>query len=191
MPIDVDARERLDRIAEATLRVAERDGPGAITIRAVSAELGGSTTMVTNYLKSRSDLLLNAVRYEQRSWNEDLTTAQTDAGSDPRARLDVLIRWSTSTLPHDKAARQIWMDLVSRAPETGASKLLREDAAEHHARFRALVAELGAGEDSPVADALYLAVRGFYFATTEDPDRWTSQRAADAIVAIAQGLLGR
>jgi AcrR family transcriptional regulator len=188
MPIDVDAEARLDRIAEATLRVAERDGPDAITIRAVAAELGGSTTLVTNYLKSRADLLLNAVRFEQRSWSDDLTMTQQRAGKDPRAQLDALIRWSTSTLPHDKAARQIWMDLVSRAPEAGASALLREDAAEHHDRFRELVAELGADDNSPVADALYLAVRGFYFATTEDPERWTSKRAADAILAIAHGL---
>ncbi|MFI6517491.1 TetR/AcrR family transcriptional regulator [Spirillospora sp. NPDC050679] len=189
MPIEVDAAERLDRIAEATLQVAERDGPGAVTIRAVAAELGGTSAMVTNYLRTRADLLLNAVRYEQRAWDEQTRQCLAAAGDDPRARLDALIRWSTSTLLHDKAVRQIWMDLVSSAPEAGASELLREDAAAHHERFRELVDDLGAANPGLLADALYLAIRGFYFTTTEDPESWPSERAGQAILAIAGAML--
>lgn len=189
MPIEVDAAKRLDRIAEATLRVAGRDGPGGITIRAVAAELGGSTTVVTNYIKSRADLLANAVRYEQRNWHEDTERSVSAAGDNPRDRLYALIRWSTSTDPDDIAARQIWMDLVSRAPEAGASVLLREDAAEHHQRFCDLLEQVSPGVAAFVADALYLAVRGFYFATTEDPERWPSGRAEAAILRMADAFL--
>ena len=189
MPIEVDAEERLNQIAEATLRVAGREGPGSITIRAVASELGGSTTVVTNYLKSRADLLANAVRYEQRSWSEDTERSVTAAGDDPRERLYALIRWSTSTVGDDVAARQIWMDLVSRAPENGASVLLREDAADHHRRFCDLLEQVSPGIPEFVGDALYLAVRGFYFATTEDPERWPSERAEAAILRMADAFL--
>lgn len=189
MPIEVDADKRLDQIAEATLRLAGREGPGNITIRAVAAELGGSTTLVTNYLRSRADLLANAVRYEQRQWAADTERALNSAGPDPRERLYAMIRWSTSTDHDDVAARQIWMDLVSRAPDTGASALLREDASEHHRRFQNLLHQVSPNIPSHVCDALYLAVRGFYFATTEDPQHWPDHRAEQAIVQMADALL--
>lgn len=189
MPIEVDAAKRLDQIAEATLRLAGREGPGSITIRAVAAELGGSSTVVTNYLKSRADLLANAVRYEQSRWADDTARAVGAVGDDPRQRLYALIRWSTSTDHDDVAARQIWMDLVSRAPDAGASAILREDAVEHHQRFRAALEQVSPDVPDHVCDALYLAVRGFYFATTEDPERWTPERATAAVVAMADAFL--
>lgn len=189
MPIEVDAAKRLDQIAEATLSLAAREGPGSITIRAVAAEIGGSTTVVTNYLKSRADLLANAVRFEQRRWAEDSERAVDSAGTDPRARLDAMIRWSASTDSDDVAVRQIWMDLVSRAPGTGASELLRQDAAEHHERIRVLLEQVRPGVPEHVCDAIYLAVRGFYFATTEDPLRWPDERAEAAILRLADALL--
>ncbi|MDH6197341.1 AcrR family transcriptional regulator [Mycobacterium frederiksbergense] len=192
MPIEVDAAARLDQIAEATLRVADRERPAGVTIRAVAAELGGSTTVVTNYIKSRADLLLNAVRYELAAWRREHAEAIAEVQDDPRSRLREEIRWSTTTLHNDRAARQIWLDLVSRASSDGASELLRDDAAEHYENIRTDVADLApADSDSDaIADGIYLAIRGFYFATTEDPEQWPPQRAAHAILKIADLLVG-
>ncbi|HJG47134.1 TetR family transcriptional regulator, partial [Corynebacterium variabile] len=61
MPREVDTSARLQRIADATLAVAREQGTRAVTLRAVAKELGGSTTLVTNYLKTRADLILNAL----------------------------------------------------------------------------------------------------------------------------------
>ena len=56
MPMDVNADERIRAIALATLDVASERGSAGVTLRAVAERLGGSTTLVTNYLKSRAEL---------------------------------------------------------------------------------------------------------------------------------------
>ncbi|GLW96767.1 hypothetical protein [Microtetraspora sp. NBRC 16547] len=180
MPIEIDITERLEQIAEATLRVAEREGPAAITIRAVAAELGGSTAVVTNYLKTRSDLLVNAIRYAQRGWLADL-----DDHVNPHEgaqHLRAYMAWSSGTVGHDRAVRQIWLDVAAKAESRSAAfELLRQDATEHHQLLRAAAAKAGVSDADFAADVLYLLLRGFYFASTEDPELWTDERVGAAI----------
>ncbi|WP_433215089.1 TetR/AcrR family transcriptional regulator [Microtetraspora malaysiensis] len=180
MPIEIDITERLEQIAEATLRVAEREGPAAITIRAVAAELGGSTAVVTNYLATRSDLLVNAIRHAQRGWREDLDShVNSHEGAQ---HLRAYMEWSSGTVGHDRAVRQIWLDVAAKAESRGAAfELLRQDAVEHHRMLRAAVAEAGVSDADFAADVLYLMLRGFYFASTEDPELWTDERVGAAI----------
>lgn len=181
MPIEIDITERLGQIAEATLRVAEREGPGAITIRAVAAELGGSTAVVTNYLATRSDLLVNAIRHAQRGWREDLDR-HVDPHDGAAERLRAYMAWSSGTVGHDRAVRQIWLDVAAKAdPGSAAFELLRQDAVEHHRMLRAAVSEAGVSDAGFAADVLYLMLRGFYFASAEDPELWTDERVGTAI----------
>ncbi|MEU6998763.1 hypothetical protein [Nonomuraea sp. NPDC046570] len=189
MPIEIDITERLERIAEATLRVAERDGPAAVTIRAVAAELGGSTAVVTNYLATRSDLLVNAIRYAQRGWREDLDNHVNPYGGAQYLR--AYMAWSSGTVGPDRAVRQIWLDVAAKAESRSAAfEVLRQDAVEHHRMLRAAVAEAGVSDTDFAADVLYLLLRGFYFAGTEDPELWTDERVGMAISRLTDLFIG-
>lgn len=190
MPIEVDEQRRRDDIARATLKLAISKGPSAVTVRAIAAEMGGSTTMITNYLSNRNDLLTNAIRFVQRDWQEDQTRSLAPI-TEPSEKLRALIEWSTGTAAdNDSAYRRIWLNLVAQRPyaDDEAATVLREDAAVHRDQFRDALAAVGV-DDEVGADALFLACRGFYFATTEDPEVWTSERAAAALGHLANALV--
>lgn len=188
MPIAVDPQQRLDDIARATFRVAMNVGPRAITVRAVAAELGGSTTLVTNYVPTRHELLFNAIRYIQESWRREQTelAARFD---DPMERLTALVSWFTDTGQYDAAARRIWLSVAAQTDDDQLpADALRADSAAQRADFGKLLADVGV-DDQQGADALYLALRGFYFATTDDPDLWPPERARLALMRVTDLLL--
>jgi AcrR family transcriptional regulator len=188
VPIAVDSSQRLDDIAVATLAVAADSGPSAVTVRAVAAELGGSTTLVTNYVASRNDLLANAIRYVQRQWRSE-QGAVADRYRDPVERLRAVMTWFTGTDPDDPPARRIWLNVVAHVGEDSyPAKVLRADAAGQRADVGALLQDAGMA-DAAGADAVYLALRGFYFATTEDPDEWPPGRANAALSRLIDLLL--
>lgn len=188
MPILVDSNRRLDDIAVATLAVASESGPSGVTVRAVAAELGGSTALVTNYVASRNELLANAIRYVQRQWRSE-QAAVAGRYPDPVERLRALMTWFTGTNPDDPAARRIWLNVVAHVGEDlDPAKVLRADAAGQRADVGQLLQDAGVPDESS-ADAVYLALRGFYFATTEDPDEWPPERANAALARLTDLLL--
>jgi AcrR family transcriptional regulator len=63
MPIQVDVPQRRADVADATFQVAARDGLAAVTLRSVAAEMGVSTTTITNYLPRA--VMREAVRWDQ------------------------------------------------------------------------------------------------------------------------------
>lgn len=188
MPIEVDSAERLAQIAEATIRVAALEGPSATTIRRVAAELGGSHSMVTNYAATRSELLVNAIRHAQEGWRRDMEAHL--AGREGADRLRALALWSCTTVDHDRAVRQLWLALAGLSEDSDALEVLRTDAVAHRAMLAAALrdAEVEFAENG--ADILYFALRGFYFLSVEDPDRWTDERAAETIGRLTEQLLG-
>jgi len=197
MPIEVDADERLRQIAEATLRVAERDGSAAITIRSVAAELGGSTAVVTNYAATRADLVLNVILHVQRQWDGDMR--RTIAGLAGVELLRALVLWSVTTDPQDPTMRRLWVDLLAKSgSESDAVKALADIALRHRALIRdALVAAEAAGpagappaDPETEADVLYLMIRGFYFLSVEDPQAWTEERVTRALAYALDRLVG-
>ena len=188
MPIEVDTTERLTQLAEATLRVVEREGIGAITIRAVAAELGGSTAVVTNYLATRSDLLLNVIRHAQRGWRDDMTRAVEGLRGADLVR--GLATWSCTTVGHDHAVRQLWLDMAAKAENGGAAHAaLQEDAREHCEWLREAFEEAGAPDPDVAANLLYLTLRGFYFAGVEDPERWSPEHVKELVTRLCDLLL--
>jgi AcrR family transcriptional regulator len=188
VPIDVDVSQRLREIAEATLAVVDEDTARGVTIRAVAAKLGRSTTVVTNYLPTRSALLLNAVRHALMAWDED----QREIG-DPHDGPDALRRtlaWAVGTEGHDMIVRRLFLELVATSdPEADAALPIRASALEGHNELEQAARAAGSGDPGFVADALFLALRGFYLACVEDPERWTSERAEPVVDRLLTVLL--
>ncbi|MET0781517.1 MAG: TetR family transcriptional regulator C-terminal domain-containing protein [Microbacterium sp.] len=175
MPRDVDLAQRLADVAAATVQVARPWGAHSVTIRSVAGQLGGSTTLVTNYLPSRAALILNALDHGRDRWRDELDAAL--AGVADEQRLSTVIDWSLTSTSDDPVLRTLIMEIVANAavePDMAAS--LRRESTEFRELLRSAAEESGFAEPDHVAGLAYLLVRGAYIAATEDPDQWTDAR---------------
>lgn len=92
MAAAIDRDARLDELAAATVEVAVARGVYAVTIRAIAARMGGSTTVVTRFITSRAALINNVIRFiEARRTDELRAEVDTRSGTE---RIRPLIRWS-------------------------------------------------------------------------------------------------
>lgn len=188
MPIDVDLDERLKEIALATLTVMRTEGAAGLTIRAVAKALGGSTTLVTNYLPSRSALLMNVIGYVVADWNQQLRDALD--GVPDEQRLAATAAWSVSTEPLDPVIRRLFLELLSRSGDNAELlAALRADTDEQMADLRASAVLASAADPDFVADVLHLALRGFYLTTIESPEVWNTDKATPIILRLVKLLL--
>ncbi len=189
MPINVDVQQRLDELAVATLAVVQRDGLGAVTIRSVARELGRSTAVVTNYLPTRAELVLNAFRHGRRIWERDL--AQALAGLEGFERLQRAVAWWCSREPLDDALRQLWLEiLLTAGSDDRFAELISDLGTQDQAYVREVTSGLDGVDDALVADALLLTLRGFWVSMLENSDDWTPERGMRAAEAVASALLG-
>lgn len=185
MPRDVDTDQRLADIAAATIRVARTSGAHAVTIRSVARELGGSTTLVTNYVPSRAALILNALDQGDDRWSHERDELLASAA--PADRFGVLIEWSLSSTSDDPVLRTLILEVIANArfePDMRAS-LLRESRAFQDLLER-VAAESGYDDPVGVGAIAYTLLRGAYFVSTEDPDRWDESRLRSTITAALQ-----
>lgn len=190
MPIDVDVDQRLAELARATLAVvAEREADG-VTLRAVAQQMGGSTTVVTNYLPTRGALLLNAIEHGIREWEADFQ--REVEGAAPEERFATLARWSATTRGDDMMLRQLFFEVFSKSRSDPALRTaLSEDSTKQHRELSEAAAQAGAPDPQFAADVVYLALRGFYLTCLENPDVWTSERVQPVIERLVAVLLGR
>lgn len=79
MPKIVDREARRLAVADATLRLAARDGLEAVSIRAVAAEAGMSAGAVQKYFTTKDELLLCALDLSDRRLVERWRALSTDA----------------------------------------------------------------------------------------------------------------
>jgi AcrR family transcriptional regulator len=187
VPIDVDVRERLAQIARATLEVVRERGSEGVTLRAVARQLGGSTTLVTNYLPSRTALLRNAVQYAHDRWDAELS-AQLDGLPDAE-RLDAIVAWSCGTEPEDEILRQLFVELVGRSgTDAELADLLARDSAAERDELAEAATQAGAPDPAFAADVLHLLLRGFYLASLETPGTWTSERVRPLAARLVELL---
>jgi AcrR family transcriptional regulator len=183
VPIEVDAGARRDALARATLALAARHGSAGVTIRAVAARLGGSTTLVTNYVPTRAALLLNAVSYMLRQWEDERADALD--GVPEGERLAALTRWSCTTTPDDVAFRRLLVELVAAPePPEGLAPLVA-DAREHRDELADAARLAGLADPGLTADALFLLIRGFYSISVQEPGRWSGEQ----VTAVAERLV--
>jgi AcrR family transcriptional regulator len=186
VPVDVDQQRRLEEIGQATVAVVKERGAQGVTVRAVAEELGGSTTLVTNYLPTRADLLLNAVRMILAGWHEEME--QELHGISEREYFAAYSRWNCSTAGDDQAYRRLLIQVVAEAqPGSDALMAIRGFSRENNEILLEAAGAGGAKDPEFVADVVHLVLRGFYLTSLEDPERWTSER----IVPIVERLIAR
>lgn len=178
MPPEINLPERLQAIAKASLELAREKGPRGVTVRAVADQLGGSTTLITKYLPSRIDLLKNAFDYVSMNWVASLT--ETLDGREGMDKLRALAEWSLQTQNYDDAIRGLWLDAITgNPPKSDQGETVQTQARAEYGFIKETVAE--AGHEEWVADALFLAFRGYYVSSIEDPEAWPAERASAAV----------
>lgn len=187
MPAEIDRAKRLDDIAVATLELAREHGPKGVTVRAVAARLGGSTTLVTKYLPNRPVLLANAFRYVQENWSDSLATALSNSDGEERVR--ALAKWSLDTVDYDETIRHLWIEALAGGHRSvnGIDLPQVQAQAEHDHIMETVIGALG-DDAGWLADALFLAFRGYYLSSIEDPGHWPPERAFAAISRLLDEL---
>lgn len=188
MPPEIDTSARLTEIAEATLEVAREQGPRSVTIRAVAARMGRSTTVITKYVPSRSALLSNAVSHVRAGW--DVAVAKALDQKTGLDRLRALMDWTLDTEDYDDAARRLWHETLAKEdPASEQWEALVDEAQDDHASIVTTIEESAIDAPAWLADVLYLVSRGFFVSTVADPEGWSGDRARVAVNAMLDDLV--
>ncbi len=189
MPIQVDVAERRRAIAEATFAVAAREGIQAVTLRSVAAEMGASTTAITNYLPTRADLLVNAVDEMGREWLEELEEIRTETrGSEALRRLmRAAVTWDA-----DEYLRcAFWVTLLAeKGRDERIDAHLTDTSSQVRSAIEQVVAECGHPRPDVAADMLFLVAQGVFVSIVESPTGWPPERVAAAADLAVDAVLG-
>ena len=189
MPIQVDLTERRAAIADATVRVAAREGLQAVTIRSVASELGASTTVITNYLPTRTALLVNALQQIESTWLEELEAELV--GDNPRDALRRAMRVAVDWDADELLRFQFWIAVLA-VPDRDAEvdRHLVDSTAAMRELFSKLVDHCGHPQATIAADMLVLVAQGAFVSIVETPREWSRERmmvtadaAVDAVLA--------
>ncbi|MBH5338098.1 TetR family transcriptional regulator [Streptomyces pactum] len=174
---DHEARRR--EVSEAVWRVLAAHGFGGLTLRAVAAELGASTGLLTHYFPAKRDLVAHALDLlEQRSADRPRRTGGPGLSAVRAALLDILPLTAEAT-----AGNRIW---VSSWDTALADPAWTEDYAGKYARsrekLRDLVAaaqdrgELTGGDPARIAAGAQAFVLGLVVQALFDPGAFPPDR---------------
>lgn len=182
MPARTDHDVRRREAAEAVWRVLARDGFAALSLRAVAAEMGATTGLVTHYFGGRAELVDHAlVLLHERT---DATLGDTEAplglGS-LRSRLLAVL----PTTDDGAELSRIWVGFWG--PALSDPGLTDREAARYerwrewlrpHVRAAQAAGELGGADDETVVDLLTTVTHGLVVQALFDPDRFPPGRQA-------------
>lgn len=183
MPIEIDVDERLRDIGAVTLELADELGVEAISYRAIAKAMGGSTKLVTKYLPTRAELLLNAVRIAMENWRSESDQVLAEAASDERLR--ALAHWSCTTGAGDLAIRKLMVEVMSTHAVPHEVEQVLSGIAHTHREALLEAATIDRYEDpEAVVDAIFLATYGYFISTLRDLGAWPADRAAAAIDVV-------
>ena len=174
---DQDTRRR--DVSEAVWRVLAERGFSGLTMRAVAAELGASTGLLTHYFASKRDLVGYALDLlEQRNAARPRAAGEPGLAALRAVLLDVLPGAGPSA-----ADSRIWVsswDAALADPALAAGHARRY--AEGRQRLRELVAaaqrcgELPAGDPDSVAAGVQSFVLGLVVQALFDPETFPPER---------------
>ena len=91
MPPQIDREAREREICLAAIRLLGHSGPGALTLRRLAQELGGSITLVTHVYPDRRALMEGLTKTWTKLSRQEI--AQFEVGLDEAARLRHLLVW--------------------------------------------------------------------------------------------------
>ncbi|UQX04449.1 TetR/AcrR family transcriptional regulator [Streptomyces sp. RerS4] len=189
---DHEARRR--DVSEAVWRVLAAHGFGGLTLRAVAAELGATTGLVTHYFPAKRDLVAYAL---------DLLTERTAAGrpqpaGQGLAALRAALLGVLPLSPEATATNRIWVsswDTALADPAVSADHAAKYG--QSRARLRDLVAaaqylgELPPGDPERVAAGAQSFVLGLTVQALFAPEAFPPSRQTELLDDYMAALAGR
>lgn len=186
MPARGDHDARRADVSEAVWRVLAARGFGGLTLRAVAAEMGASTGLLTHYFPSKRALVRHAldVAEERTETRDRRIPADQGLPALRAALLDVLPLSEAST-----AMNRVWVSFWDAAlgdADLGASQTTRyvrwRDRLRQHVEVAQRRGELPATADADdlVASAAAFA-HGLVVQALFDPGRFPPQRQVDLL----------
>ena len=196
MPARTDHDARRRDVSRAVWRVLATHGFGGLTLRAVAAEMGASTGLLTHYFPTKSALIRHAhdIAEDATAKRRRRTTAHEGLAALREALLDVLSMDEGST-----AMNRVWVSFWDPAL---ADPDLRQAQAERYARWRGRLrphvaqaqrrGELPASAepDDLVATAAAFA-HGLVVQALFAPDDFPPERQAALLDGFLDALSGR
>ncbi len=198
MPRQVDHDARRDEIADVAAAMIARHGPANVSLRALAAATGGSTTTVTHYFADRGELLQHAYRAALRHAR---TRVEAIEASGSRVR-DPLRATCEAVMPLDDERRQDWQTWLAFHGVAASDPVLAELQSRRTREFRRLVgqaiaAEQARGTIDPALDheaesrELLALVQGIATQAAFDHDDWPTARQRASLTRALNGLRSR
>lgn len=193
MPAKGDHEARRADVAEAVWRVLASSGFGGLTMRAVAAEMGASTGMLTHYFTGKQEL----VRYAH-----EVASSRTDgrpmrpAEAPGLAALRVAMMNVLSLTPADAAMNRVWVSFWDAAlGDASLSEAQRERYERWRSRLRVCVVEAQERGELPasvspddVAVQAASFTHGLVVQALFDPDRLPPERQLALLDGFLAGL---
>ena len=194
MPRHVDPEKRRRDIIRAASKLLLAQGLKGVTFASVAAELGGSTTVVTHYYSTVSELIDDVAARAVQAWQDDVDEIMAEHPEGPEAQLRaVLFEWLTPIVGENLDQERVRFILLGgRSFGDDTQRLLDSWEAGMRDLFRRCVRPLVPEERvEAVADVLRVAYNGLALSTAEHPDYWTADRqtAVFETVVASLGLL--
>lgn len=179
VPRHVDHEQRRRDIIQVTTTLLAEQGLNGLSFSAIAAALGGSTTMVTHYYRTRSELLEDFTSRTITEWDAEIEVLTSAHPNDPEAQLRALLFDWLLPLEGDTLDKErMRFNLLGASPvDEDTQRLL--DAWEEGLRalFRRCLRPLvPAARVEPIADVLRVTFNGLAVSTVEHPDYWTGDR---------------
>jgi AcrR family transcriptional regulator len=175
VPARVDRDSRRRDVAEAVWRVLEAGGFPALSMRAVAAEMGATTGLVTHWFGSRDELVDHAL---------EVLHERTDASLGEHASLRDRLLAVLPTTEEGRELSRIWVSFWGLAlVDAGLSA--REAA--RYERWRAWLRPHLPSETA--VDLLTSSVHGLVVQALFDPDRFPAYRLEELLDALLDTLV--
>lgn len=181
MPRAVDPEERRREISNAVFTLAIERGFGEVTIRAVAAELGASTTVVTHYFASRDEMIAATLRHELEAFMRAIDAEL--AGRDGAAAIRALVAFAVFDAPAQ--LRDFWMaTVIDASREATVRAEARRFDALWDARLDALVSQLHSPRHKTRADQIDLVISGAIMLGAEGVAESARRRTVDSMLDL-------
>jgi len=174
VPRAVDHDTRREELCDIVVDLAARDGFTAVTIRAIAAASGSSTSSITHYVTSRDELIALAVRREISRHQGRIGSARQGDGIQALRTIA-----SAAVLGTTERDQRLWMAIVTGSVH---DPVLARELDDFNRWWDEIAAEtLGAIGLSPevaanFADMVDVIVAGLITTTFESPTHWTPER---------------
>jgi TetR/AcrR family transcriptional regulator, transcriptional repressor of bet genes len=186
----IDHEERRQKIAQVAAEVIAREGVEAATVRHIAAQLGCSTTLISDCFENKTDLLVSAYRFVSTSTLKQFEQRVAENPADILESLASLSAVDENSWRGWRVHVAFWEKAV-RDPILAAEQRACTAAARQHIE-NAIRIGYGTGGDIGGAAQLVVAlIHGISIQVLFENESWSRQRICQLLSTQIEMALGR